>query len=298
MRGVVICNAYYQTDEIMYQPRRLREEFSRLGVKLDILSASAFPFCVEGGALRSALAGYDFLIFWDKDKYLLAAAEAAGIPTFNGYFGVTACDDKMLTFLALADHGIPMPKTLPGLLCYRPEKHVLKEAADRVEAEFGYPLVVKESYGSLGRGEYLVHDRTELVSVMEEVRLKPHLFQEFIAESAGRDLRVVVVGERVLGGMVRTSGGDFRSNLARGGKAEAYPVDEGAAQLSLKIARLLRLDYCGIDYLFGKDGLLVCEVNSNAFFQGFEGATGVNVAGAYAEHILAKLAADGRRAER
>ena len=110
--------------------------------------------------------------------------------------------------------------------------------------------------------------------------------------------RVVVVGERVLGGMVRTSGGDFRSNLARGGKAEAYPVDEGAAQLSLKIARLLRLDYCGIDYLFGKDGLLVCEVNSNAFFQGFEGATGVNVAGAYAEHILAKLAADGRRAER
>lgn len=293
MKGVVLVNAYYQTDEIMYQPRRLKEEFAALGAELDILSAEAFPFCVEGGGLRSALTEYDFLIFWDKDKYLLAAAEAAGMPVFNGYRGVTTCDDKMLTFLALADRGIPMPKTLPGLLCYRPEKHVLSAAADRVEAEFGYPLIVKESYGSLGRGEYLVRDRAELLSVMEEVRLKPHLFQEFIAESAGRDLRVIVVGERVLGGMVRRSAGDFRSNLARGGSAEAFPVDENTAALAVRIAHILHLDYCGIDFLFGKEGLTVCEVNSNAFFLGFEKTTGVNVAKCYAEHVLRKLSVRG-----
>ena len=291
MRGVALVNAYYQTDEIMYQPRRMQEEFAALGVELEILSADAMPFCVEGGALRSSLAKYDFLVFWDKDKYLLAAAEAAGMPVFNGCYGVTVCDDKMLTFLALADHGIPMPKTLPGLLCYRPEAQLSQAALARAEAELGYPLVVKESYGSLGAGDHLVRNRGELAAVMERVRLKPHLMQQFIGESAGRDVRVVVVGEEALGGMLRTSEGDFRSNLARGGRAEPYPVDGGTAALAVKIARILRLDYCGIDFLLGREGLLACEVNSNAFFGGFERTTGVNVAKKYAEHILRTLAA-------
>ena len=293
MKGAALVNAYYQTEEIMYQPRRLKEEFAALGAELEIVSAEAFPFLVEDGKLCSALADCDFIVFWDKDKYLLAAAEARGIPTFTGWFGVTTCDDKMLTFLALADHGIPMPKTLPGLLCYRPERSVLPAAVARVEQEFGYPLVVKESYGSLGRGDYLVHDRGELLSVMEQVRMKPHLFQEFIRESAGRDLRVIVVGDEALGGMVRISGGDFRSNLARGGHSEPYPVDEETAALAVRIAKILKLDYCGIDFLFGKDGLTVCEVNSNAFFMGFEHTTGINVAKKYAEHILRTL--DARR---
>ena len=288
MRGAVLYNAYYQTEEIMYQPRRLREEFALRGVTLDLVSAETFPFCVTDGSVVSSLTGYDFLIAWDKDKYLLAAAEATGVPVFNSARAVAVCDDKMLTCLALAGHGIPMPKTLPGILCYRPEKHVSSAAAARVEAAFSYPIVVKLSYGSLGRGERLVHDRSELLAVMEEVRLQPHLFQEFIAESAGRDLRVVVVGEKVLGGMMRVSDGDFRSNLGCGGHAVPHPVDDTVRALSLKIARILHLDYCGIDYLFGKDGPVVCEVNSNAFFGGFERVTGVNVAKEYVDHIIKK----------
>ena len=138
-----------------------------------------------------------------------------------------------------------------------------------------------------------MHDRGELLAVMEQVRMKPHLFQEFIRESAGRDLRVIVVGDEALGGMVRISGGDFRSNLARGGRSEPYPVDEETAALAVRIAKILKLDYCGIDFLFGKDGLTVCEVNSNAFFMGFEHTTGINVAKKYAEHILRTL--DARR---
>ena len=289
MRGAVLCNTYYRAEEIMYQPRRLREEFASLGVELDILFADGMPFCIEKGGISSALGRYDFLVFWDKDKYLLMAAEKAGLPVFNGFYPVTVCDDKMLTALALAGQDIPMPKTLAGLLCYRPEAPVSPEAVRRVEEEFSYPLVVKECYGSLGRGEYLAHDRAELLSVMERVRMKPHLFQEFIAESTGRDLRVIVVGEEALGGMERVSAGDFRSNLARGGHAAPYPVDEDTAALAVRIAKILRLDYCGIDFLFGKNGLLVCEVNSNAFFGGFEKTTGVNVARKYALHIMEKV---------
>ena len=291
MRGAMLVNAYYKTQEIMHQPRRMCEAFAARGVQAEIVSAEQFPFCVDGGAVVSRLPAYDFAVAWDKDKYLLAAAEAAGMPLFNCSAAIAACDDKMLTFLALAGQGIPMPKTLPGLLCYRPEKHVLPAAAERVEAELGYPLVVKASYGSLGRGEHLVRSRKELLAVMERVRLIPHLFQQFVAESAGRDVRVIVVGEQVLGGMLRVSKGDFRSNLARGGHAEPFPVDAKTAALAVKIARLLHLDYCGIDFLLSKDGLTVCEVNSNAFFGGFERVTGVDVAAAYAAHILQKLGA-------
>ena len=78
MKGAALVNAYYQTEEIMYQPRRLKEEFAALGAELEIVSAEAFPFLVENGKLCSALADCDFIVFWDKDKYLLAAAEAGG----------------------------------------------------------------------------------------------------------------------------------------------------------------------------------------------------------------------------
>lgn len=117
-----------------------------------------------------------------------------------------------------------------------------------------------------------------------------HLFQEYIAESAGRDLRVIVVGGRVLGSMERVSDGDFRSNIGAGGSGRPYPVGADAAALCVKIADALGLDFCGIDLLFGRRGMLLCEVNSNAFFKEFESVTGVNVAAAYARHIADTMA--------
>ena len=99
------------------------------------------------------------------------------------------------------------------------------------------------------------------------------------------------MGGKVLGGMLRIGGGeDFRSNIGAGGRGEPYEVPEQAAGHALLAAKTLGLDYCGIDFLFGKDGgMLLCEVNSNAFFRAFEEVTGVNVAKAYAEHILKSL---------
>ena len=85
----------------------------------------------------------------------------------------------------------------------------------------------------------------------------------------------------------------FGDKIYRGGSAEAFPVDEKTAALAVRIAHILDLDYCGIDFLFGKEGLTVCEVNSNAFFLGFEKTTGVNVAKCYAEHVLRKLSVRG-----
>ncbi len=290
MKGIILINAYFDSDEYMYQPLRLQEEFFGLGAEVDIVRNDSYFYSVDGGAGRLKLDGYDFCVYLDKDKYLLNALAKTDIPLFNSCEAITVCDDKMLTSIALADSGIPMPKTLPGLLCFSPSERIKPESVAIIEGEIGYPLVVKESYGSMGKGVYLVHDRTELCQTLEKVKCKPHLIQKYIWTSFGKDVRVIVIGGKVAGGMLRASESDFRSNLGAGGSGTPYEVSPELEKLSLKVADILGLDYCGIDFLFGEDGsFVVCEVNSNAFFAGFESCTGINVAELYAEYIYNKV---------
>ena len=196
----------------------------------------------------------------------------------------------MLTILELANHDIPMPKTLPGLLCFAPSAKIKPETLDTIIQKLSLPVIVKECFGSLGKGVYLAHDKNELAAICEKVKTKPHLFQEFISSSYGKDVRVIVVGDEVVGSILRVSNNDFRSNISSGGHGEKFELSDEMKALALKIAKILNLKYCGMDFLIGKNGSpLVCEVNSNAFFKGFEKVTGINVAKKYAEYILKDL---------
>ncbi len=288
MKGLILTNAFFNSPEADYQPARLLEEFSALGVSANIKRNDFFPFSVEDGSLKREL-NYDFCVYLDKDKYVLRALEKCQIPTFNCASAIEVCDDKMLTALALSNEGVPMPKTLPGLLCYNQNATVTDESVEKIISSLSLPLIAKESYGSLGKSVFLVKTKAELLSVMEKLKCKPHLFQEFIKESKGRDLRVIGIGGKAVGAIERKNEDDFRSNLFSGGTATPMPVTEEIKSLTSKIMSALSLDYCGIDLLFSKDGYLVCEVNSNAFFGGFEKATSINVARLYAQHILSKL---------
>ena len=289
MKGLIVVNAYDKNEGYLYQPKRLKEELTSLGVRTDVKKSDGFLLTVEGGNVLSKVEGYDFCVFWDKDKYLLSMLEKAGLPTFNKKDAILTCDDKMATCIALAGGGVPMPRTFAGTLCYRKDEPVSSLTLDDAE-KLGYPLVVKECYGSLGESVCLVNDRKTLERVAEKVKCKPHLYQEYIATSYGKDVRVIVVGDKVVGAMLRR-GKDFRSNVGAGGKGEPYPLTCEIEKLALKIAKILGLDYCGIDLLFGKDGFIVCEVNSNAFFFEFERVTGINVAREYAEYIVKKISA-------
>lgn len=284
MRGFVAVNAYSTSEDYLYQARRMKEEFALRGIPVDIIPNDRFLFAIESNDIKSKLESYDFCIYWDKDKYILSILSKLDIPVFNSYEAIMKCDDKMTTFIELSGHDIPMPKTLPGLLCYSPDEKVKPCSVEAVE-DLGYPLIVKESYGSLGTGVYLVRDRDELILTMNKVKCIPHLFQKYIDTSYGRDVRVIVVGQTVAGAMLRT-GNDFRSNIGAGGRGKPYEISEDTKKLALKIADVLGLDYCGIDLLFGEDGPMVCEVNSNAFFHTFEETTGINVASLYAGHIM------------
>ena len=287
MKGCIITNAFFKADEYLYQARRMREELTKAGAEADIVSNAVFPVLIENGKITTTLGGYDFFVYWDKDKYVLKALESLGRPIFNSPNAIEVCDDKVLTYLALSGV-VPLVDTIPGALCYD-EKQVLPgEEFDLIERKFGYPVIVKESFGSGGKGVFLARSRQELEEIADRVKCKPHLFQRFVAESEGKDLRVIVIGGKVLGGMLR-KGADYRSNVGSGGVGEKHDVPSDIAAAAEKAALGIGLDYCGIDFLADKGGFYVCEVNSNAFFHAFERATGLNVAAAYAAHILKKL---------
>ena len=286
-QALILINAYMTAQSQFVQVNRIREELENLGVKVDILRNDGFFAYVDGQNIALNLPrNYDFCVYLDKDKYMSEMLEKSGVKLFNCHAAVRDCDDKMQTYLTLCGKGIPMVKTLAGLLCYQPTEEVNEQTLYKIEQTLGYPVIVKESFGSLGKGVYMAHSREELRSLCETLKCKPHLFQQTVQTSVGRDVRVIVIGGKFICAMLRQSDGDFRSNIELGGKGSAYTPSQETITLCERVADVLSLDYCGIDILFGEeDKPVVCEVNSNAFFGGMEKTTGVNVAKTYAEYM-------------
>ena len=286
MKGVILTNAYKDIPQTRSQCVRIKEELEKLHVSIDIMRNNFFAaYITSGGEIASKLSGYDFCIYLDKDKYISYMLEKEGIRLFNSARAIELCDDKMTTALALSNSGIPIPKTLPGLLCYDEGAPLNEQALRIVEEELGYPVIVKSSFGSMGTGVFKAENFEQLKGAASALKMQPHLFQQYIAESAGRDIRVIVIGGKAVAAMERISGGDFRSNIAIGGRGLKIDMPVQVKEMAEKAAALLNLDYCGADILFGKEGFYLCEVNSNAFFDGIEAATGVNIAKLYANHI-------------
>ncbi len=286
MKGLILINAYADFPSINRQSARLKEAFAALGVETEICKSDALNnFTDEQGRLVSLWQGYDFCVYLDKDKYLSQMLEASGVRLFNSHAAIENCDDKMLTFLRLAERGIPMPKTYPAPLCYTPQAKISDSFFERLIDALGLPMVVKTCFGSLGKGVYKAENKKALRDLAESLQCQPHLFQEFIKESAGRDIRVIVVGGKCIAAMERRSQTDFRSNIELGGQGFPVALSKDAQDLCERVANVLKLDYCGIDLLASDRGYLVCEVNSNAFFGGIEAVTGVDVAAAYATHV-------------
>lgn len=284
MNGAIVINGYYLGESGAHQLARMRSALEERGIETEVFRANQGLAVVDGG-IKSKLGKRDFVLFLDKDVHLSYALEGAGYRLFNGARAIELCDDKMRTCIALAGK-VPMPATLSSPLMYREREDDFAAFAART---LGLPLVMKKSFGSMGYGVRLARTEEEVRALREEWKLEPHIYQRYVAESAGRDLRVIVVGGRALGAMERANASDFRSNVEQGGSGRAAELGGEARALAEKAARALGLDYAGVDLLPSKEGWTVCEVNSNAYFRAFEEATGIDVAGAYAAHIAAEI---------
>ncbi|MCH5157897.1 MAG: RimK family alpha-L-glutamate ligase [Clostridiales bacterium] len=283
---IILINAYADKRGTR-QTKRLAEELALFGIASEVRTNDRFPLRVKDGKVELSGFDCDFCIYLDKDKYIAAMLEKKGVKLFNRADAIEVCDDKMLTHIALSNSGVPMPETIPGLLCYDQSAVIPDEVLDKIES-LGYPVVVKQSYGSIGKGVFKADNRKELKELCEKVKLTPHLFQKFIAPSSGKDMRVIVIGGKAIGAIKRVSDVDFRSNIGLGAHAEKSALPDNVKEISERAAKLLNLDYCGIDFTVGDNPLLL-EVNSNAYFDAFEAASGINVARLYAEHIAHEI---------
>ena len=290
MKGAVVINPFLIPVSCVHQDERLKEEFNKLGVNLDIITDGYLRTLLFNGKVESELKDYQFIIYLDKDKYLSQSLNSLGIKLFNSHEAIRTCDDKGETYIALADKGINLPNTLFGALCFRKECIYTESEKQEIIAKMGFPMIIKESYGSMGMGVHLVKDKVEFDQTIEKVRVRPHLFQEYLDYKVGVDVRVIVIGGKAVASMERQNENDFRSNIAVGGKGKKIELPIEFRKTAEKTAKVLGLDYCGVDILYGRNGEpYVCEVNSNAFMDEIEKITGVNVAYLYAKHILETL---------
>ncbi|MBQ9782550.1 MAG: RimK family alpha-L-glutamate ligase [Clostridia bacterium] len=286
-KGLILVNAYSTLETGLNQSTRLKDEFLKQGVVCDIVKNGEFCTFIEKNVIVSKYLDYDFCIYLDKDKYVSEMLEKKGLKLFNSHNSIRLCDDKMRTYIALSENGIDVVDTIPGALCYTEDAKIDERRIKKIGERLGYPVIVKHNYGSLGQGVFKADNFEELLSFAKRVKMVPHLFQKMVKTSVGKDIRVIVIGGKVFASMMRSSNVDFRSNVELGGVGKIVDIDEKTVKICEKTAKILGLDYCGIDVLLGENDVpIICEVNSNAFFGGIEKVTGKNVAKRYVEHVL------------
>lgn len=228
-----------------------------------------------------------FVIFWDKDVRLARLLEKLGLRLFNCAQSIEICDDKARTHLELSDQKIRMPKTVIAPKTFRMEGYPNLDFLQQIESRLGFPMVVKECYGSFGQQVWLVPNEKELSDCLRGIQNRPFLFQEYIAASRGSDIRIQMVGTEAVAAMHRYHAHDFRANITNGGSMEACQPNDAQLKMAKKVMEALKLDFAGVDILFGEHGEpVLCEVNSNAHFINIWKCTGVNVADAIVAYCL------------
>ena len=194
--------------------------------------------------------------------------------------GISNSRDKLRAMQILSRHGIPMPPTT-----------FVRDRADvipAIERVGGAPVVIKLLEGTQGIGVILAPQIKVAEAIIETLQSTRQnvLIQRFVKESKGRDIRALVVGDRVVAAMRRTAKGDeFRSNVHRGGSVEKVELDADFERIAVRAAQIMGLKVAGVDLLEGDEGPLVMEVNSSPGLEGIETATKLDVAGAIVDYI-------------
>jgi ribosomal protein S6--L-glutamate ligase len=274
-----------------YSTQRLRAAAQQRGHQVKVLDTLRFAIDLSGldpdlqyrGRL---LSDYDAILprIGSSITYFGTAVvrqfEQMDVYTPNTANGITNSRDKLRATQILSRHNIGMPAT--AFVHSRADVHL---AIERVG---GAPVVIKLLEGTQGIGVILAPEVKIAEAIIETLHSTKQnvLIQSFIAESRGRDIRALVVGDRVVAAMRRTASGDeFRSNLHRGGTVERVELTPEYEQAAVRSAQIMGLRVAGVDMLEGNAGPLVMEVNSSPGLEGIERATGLDVAGAIIDFI-------------
>ena len=289
---------YKKMEEIIkpevYEVRRLVETAAVHGITIRVLSPDQIDIIVFGEERSSILVDEvptplpDFILprMGAGTSYFALAVirhlERLGVYSVNSSQSIENVKDKLYTLQILAESNLPIPKTI-----------LLKFPVDAtiVTRHLKFPVVVKTLSGTQGMGVFLSTAQDSFEDLMQLIHATNKsaniILQEFIEMSEGRDLRVFVVGGRVVGAMERTArSGTFKANCSIGGSGMRHEVTHEIESLAVEISRILDLDVAGIDLLFDRKGFKICEVNSAPGFEAMENYCGLDIAGEIIRFIL------------
>lgn len=279
MKNYLIVNEFLNSKPFANIYSELKNAFNQMGEELEILTN------VSGQKLLNENGNGAPILFFDKDVFFANLLEKQGYKCVNSSFAIKTCDDKAKTYLKLKGK-VNMPKSIIAPFSYSTVNYTNYNFISEIEKQLSYPFIVKQNKGSFGQQVYLVNNNGELKALLQKISSCEILFQEFIKSSAGKDIRVYVVGEKIVASALRHNPTDFRSNVNAGGSMQKIELSEEYAKIALSAVKELGADFAGVDLLIGENGPLVCEVNSNAHFTKLSEVTGVNVAQEIVKYYL------------
>ncbi len=300
MKGWIIYNGSAKIDKIRNLVRRVCAVARDHNMALEMVANNELVIyydreTVPGMYNFRGLSMPDYVIFWDKDVLLARHLELMGIRLFNSREAIESCDDKALMTMKLSGAGLPIPKTIVSPFVYENQEKLSAEYLEGfVQQDIQPPFILKETKGSFGMQVYKLDTIDELREKIMSLGYRRFIIQEYIGnsagETAGEDIRVNVIGDRVVGAMLRQNNHDFRANITLGGTGFPFDLNEEQKDIALAANKALGLDFSGVDLLINEAGeTILCEVNSNVNFVSFERVTGIDFATQLLEYVRAQV---------
>jgi [lysine-biosynthesis-protein LysW]--L-2-aminoadipate ligase len=273
---------------VLYSRVRVEEKWifaamEKRGIDYERLDDRAISFDLENPEpWRAFDAVLERSISYTSGLYALRLLNSFGVPTVNTAAVAEVCGDKLTTSAMLAKAGVPQPR---NMVAFTPEA-----ALEAIEA-FGYPIVLKPVVGSWGRLLAKINDRDAAEAVLEHkstlgsVQHSVFYIQEFI-EKPGRDIRAILIGDRVITAMYRNSE-HWITNTARGGSGELCPITPEIEDICLRASKAVGGGLLGVDLVeHPEKGLVVNEINHTMEFHTMQPLSGIDIAGEIVEYTV------------
>lgn len=217
----------------------------------------------------------------DLQLSIVKQLQLMNIPVVNHYLPIARAKNKIRTVQILSHQKIPIPRTVVV--------HNIEYIDSIIDQLGNFPLIIKLAQGSFGNGVSIIESRRSLRSMIDLIiasdfaKNNHFLIQEYVREAKGKDIRVFVVGGKIIAAMERRAKrGEFRANFHHGGSVALTDLSDEERTLSLKATEVIGLDVAGVDIIRTAEGPKVLEVNSNPGLEGITTATGIHVA----DHII------------
>lgn len=269
-------------DAIRWEEKALYEAAKKKGVEVENVDVKGLRLKLEGKSDFKDKVVLQRSVSYFKSLHATAALEGLGAQVINPLKVAGITGNKLFAHMELEMAGVKTPRAVAAFS---------EESALQALEEFGYPVVIKPTVGSWGRMIGLLRDKDAARAVIED---REHMFplyhiyyfEEFV-QRPPRDIRAIVVGDKVVAAIYRYSGdGEWKTNMALGGRAEVCPVTDELNDICMKATHAVGGQIVGVDLMEGKDGLMVHEVNNTTEFKNTVRVTGVDIPGLMVDYAL------------